>query len=177
MMLLSSSCGKPYTFRDDNFYTMLAKQTDLAFPELTFTSANDLNADTLYLFFHFFMKTNALYAAGHDFQKKNGYEIPVSKIKKVLYDYLGTTNFDPNQLSDKKLYDSKKDIIKIKTLPAFGGSRHVKLKSKKYIGGNKVKFTVSFYDSHQKSLYDKTIVISQKSNENKYQLQSIENSK
>ena len=156
---------------------MLAKQTDLAFPELSFTSTNELNADTLYLFFHFFVRTNALYANGEEFKKGNHYEIPVSDIKKVLDDYLGAKNFKPEELSKKEMYDKEKGIIKTKTLSVFGGSRHVKLDDKKYLGGHKVQFTTSFYDDDKKYLYSKTMVIYEKENENKYQIVSIESTK
>ncbi len=174
LVFILTACGKNYTFREDSFYTNISEKMDLVFPELTFSSPTELNADTRYLLFQLLMHMNELYHGGEDFKKQNHYEIPVSRIKSTLKTYLGSNQFNPEDLSDTSVYDKNKDCIILESLPVFGGKREVELTTKEYLGHNKVAFSTKVYDDNHDFLYTKVITMYHKPNENKYRLLSID---
>lgn len=173
-VLILTACQKSYTFQKDSFYTNIAEHTDLAFPELSFHCIDDLNEDTLYLFFHLMVHTNSLYHKGEDFKKGDHYEIPIAVIKDVLNTYLDTTSFHPSKLSDPSLYNKEKQCIQIQTLPVFGGDRHAVLIKKEFLGNDKVSFTTKIYDNKNQYLYRKTIILRQKEDQKEYSILEME---
>jgi hypothetical protein len=176
LILLGGCSQESYQLKEEEYYLDMAKSLDIAFPELTFEHAKDLNSGTLYLMFTYFVTTQKLYNSGEDFKVGNIYQIPKNTIEEVLKEYLGVKSFDGKSLhSENLVYNESTKQVVTEIFGAFGGTRDSKLDSLEYLGGNKVKFIVSFFQEDGALRQIKEYQIKQKDDENTYTLLSILN--
>ena len=78
---LMGGCSQDsYELKEEEYYLNLAKSLDTAFPELTFEHGKELDSNTLYLMFTFFVTTQKLYKSGEDLKTGNIYKIPIETI-------------------------------------------------------------------------------------------------
>lgn len=174
--LLFGACSQDsYELKEEEYYLNLAKSLDTAFPELTFEHGKELDNNTLYLMFTFFVTTQNLYHSGEDFKTGSIYQIPVDTIEKVLKEYLDVKTFDGKALNCKSIsFNENTNQIVTETIGAFGGTRNAKLDSVEYLGNNKVKFTVTYQEDGSTKKTNE-YQIKQKDNETSYTLIHIMN--